>query len=104
MVLGAALVCSHSVARAVVCWLPCCWLEEEVEPAAAMVAGAQKGEVVADCWGEGVEVASCPLEAAADLQGRQNSNQHKTFLSMKACFTEMYETQIISVSLPMGCP
>lgn len=56
----------YSVAMAVVCWLPCCWLAAEVEPAVAMVAGVQKGEVVADCWGEGVEVASCPLEVAAD--------------------------------------
>ena len=85
MVSDVALVCSHSVARAVVCWLPCCWLAAEVEPAVAMVAGVQKGEVVADCWGEGVEVASCPLEVAADLQGSQNSNELKTLLSMKVC-------------------
>ena len=58
---------------AVVYWLPCCWLEGEVELAVAMVAEVQKGEEVAGCWGEEVEVASCPLEVAADLQGNQES-------------------------------
>lgn len=48
--------------------MPCCWLEEEVEPAVAKVAEDLKGEAVAGCLGEEVEVASYPLEVAADLQ------------------------------------
>lgn len=68
-------VWSYSVARVVAYWLPCCWLEVEVEPAVAMVAGVQKGEEAAGCWGEEVEVASCPLEEAADLQGNQQSDR-----------------------------
>lgn len=53
-------LCSYSVAMAAVYWLPCCWLEGEVEPVVAMVAEDQKGEVVAGCWEEGVEAASYP--------------------------------------------
>lgn len=40
-------------------------------PVVAMVAEVQKGEGVADCWGEVAEVASCPLEVGADLQENQ---------------------------------
>lgn len=40
-------------------------------PVVAKVAEVQKGEGVADCWGEVVEVASCPLEVGADLQENQ---------------------------------
>lgn len=100
MVSGAALVCSHSVARAVVCWLPCCWLEGEVEPAAAMVAGVQKGVVVADCWGEGVEVASCPSEVAADLKKEVaiQMNKEGTF------YRNISNSGPHHQSLPMGCP
>lgn len=53
-----------SVAMAMVYWLPYCWLEEEVEPAVAMVAGVQKEEEGVGYWGEEGEVASCPLEEA----------------------------------------
>lgn len=59
---------SYSVARAAVCSLPCCWSEAEVGPAVATAAGDQRGEGAAGCWGEVVEVASCPSEAAADLE------------------------------------
>lgn len=69
-----AFVWSYSVARAAAYWLPCCWSEGEVGPAVAMVAGVQKGEEAAGCWGEEVAVASCPLEVAADLQGHQKSD------------------------------
>lgn len=58
-----------SVARVAAYWWPCCWLEGEVEPAVAMVAGVQKGEEVAGYLeGEG-EVASCSLVEAADPSG-----------------------------------
>lgn len=59
----------YSVARVAAYWLPCCSLEGEVEPAVAMVAGVQKGGEAAGCWGEEVEVASCPLEVAAGPWG-----------------------------------
>lgn len=39
-----------------------------MEPAVAKVAEDLKGEAVAGCLGEEVEVASYPLEVAADLQ------------------------------------
>lgn len=39
-----------------------------MEPAVAKVAEVLKGEEVAGCLGEEVEVASYPLEVAADLQ------------------------------------
>lgn len=70
MVSYTAFLCSYFVATAVAYWLPCCWLEGEVEPAVAMVAGDLKGAVVAGCSGEEVEVASYPLVVAADLQGK----------------------------------
>lgn len=73
-------VWSYSVARAAVYWLPCCWLEGEVEPAVAMVAEVQRGEEAAGCWGEEVEAASCPLEVAADLQGNQVNHFLPQFL------------------------
>lgn len=38
-------------------------------PAVAMAVEARKGEAAAGCWGVEVEVASCPLGVAADLQG-----------------------------------
>lgn len=53
--------------------MPCCWLEGEVEPAVAKVAEDLKGEEVAGCLGEEVEVASYPLEVAADLQQKHIS-------------------------------
>lgn len=49
--------------------MPCCWLEGEVEPAVAKVAEDLKEEEVAGCLGEEVEVASYPLEVAADPLG-----------------------------------
>lgn len=54
--------------------MPCCWLEGEEELAVAMVAGVQKGEEEAGCWGEEVAVASCPLEVAADLWRKKSIN------------------------------
>lgn len=45
-----------------------------MEPAVAMVAEDQRGEEAAGCWGEGAEVASYPLEEAADLRGNRKSN------------------------------
>lgn len=79
-------MCSYSVATAAEYWLPYCWLEGEAVPAVAMVAGAQKGEVVADCWGEEVEGASYPLEVVEDLQGNQNSNKKNFSLSIKSLY------------------
>lgn len=59
---------------AAVYWLPCYWLEGEVEPAVATEAEVQKGEEAAGCSGEEGEAASCPLEVAANLQENQKSN------------------------------
>lgn len=44
-----------------------------MEPAVAKVAEDLKGEEVAGCLGEEVEVASYPLEVAADLQQKHVS-------------------------------
>lgn len=64
---------------ATVYWLPCCWLVGEAEPAVAMVAGVQKEEEGAGCWGEEGVVASCPLEEAADLRGGAKDKNHFLF-------------------------
>ena len=72
-VLYQVFVGSYSVARAAVYWLPCCWLEGEVEPAVATVAADQKAGEVAGCSGEEVEGASYPLEEGADLWWGKNS-------------------------------
>lgn len=96
-------VYSYSVAMAAAYWLPCCWLEGGVEPAVAMVAEDQKGEVAAGCWEEGVEVASYSLEEATDLQGNKKlsviSSSHLKKIIF-VCSHQSYKHQL----LPMGCP
>lgn len=47
-------------------------------PAVAMEAEVQKGGEAAGCWEAGVEVASCPLEVAADLTRRHQEIQLST--------------------------
>lgn len=59
----------YFVAKAVECWLPCCWWVVGEGPAVAMVAEVLRVEVVVGCWGE-VEVgASYPWVAAINPWG-----------------------------------
>lgn len=70
-----------------------------MEPAVAKVAEDLKGEEVAGCLGEEVEVASYPLEVAADLQQKHVSLGWFVFFILQIFYSKALGAFLIQQTL-----